>query len=450
MKFQRAAAGCAAVAIALFAGSGCGAGAGEKKEGGASTAPRSVAVTVASATRRAVERNVEVVGSLKGWEDVMLGSKKEGRVRRVLHDMGDRVKPGEALVELETDDAKFVILQAKSKYLAELTRLGITQQQAESVLKRFGVTEELLQGDDATKLIEQAPPIVQATVAVEKAQNNLTRQRQLHARSAGTTEELQNVENDFKAAKAARDNAMATARNVIATAIATKVSIDSAEQALKEMTIVAPQPSARPEGTTEPVVYAVTKRSVSEGQMLRVGDQVMSVVIESPLRLWANVPERHSAEVKIGQPVTVKVGSFPDETFIGHVARINPSVDTVSRTFQVEAVIPNNKGKLRPGGFAKATIQIDKNAAATVVPTEAVVHFAGVTKVFIVEAGAARAINVETALEGPGWVEVIGDLPNDARVVVTGQTQLANGTKVEIRDDQPALQRRDTPEGARE
>jgi membrane fusion protein, multidrug efflux system len=445
MSFRRAAGCLGAWFTALVAASGCGGVAGEKTVG-AGTAPRTVTVTVAPATRRAVERTVEVVGSLKGWEEVTLGSKKEGRVRRVLHDMGDRVKPGEPLVELETDDATFVLLQARSKYLAELTKLGITQQQAEAALKRFGVTEELLQGEEATRLIEQAPPIVQATVAVEKAQNNLNRQRQLHARNAGTTEELQNVENDFKAARAARDNAIATARNVIATAIATKVSIDSAERALQEMTVTAPQPSKRPEGVTETPVYAVTKRSVSEGQMLRVGDQVMELVIESPLRLWANVPERHSSEVKLGQPVKVKVASYPDTTFEGRVARINPSVDTVSRTFQVEAVVPNNRGLLRPGGFAKATIQVEKNAEAKVVPLEAVVRYAGVTKVFVVEGEKSRSINVETGLEGPGWVEVFGDLPKDARVVVTGQTQLADGTTVAIRDDAPS--KRETPQGA--
>ena len=68
-------------------------------------------------------------------------------------------------------------------------------------------------------------------------------------------------------------------------------------------------------------------------------------------------------------------------------------------------------------------------------------RYAGVTKVFVIEADKARSINVETGLEGPGWVEVVGGLPANARVVVTGQTQLADGTKVAIRE---------TPQGAPE
>ncbi len=94
---------------------------------------------------------------------------------------------------------------------------------------------------------------------------------------------------------------------------------------------------------------------------------------------------------------------------------------------------PNNRGLLRPGGFAKASILTDRSATASIVPIESVVKFAGVTKLFVVEAGKARSINVETGNEGLGWIEVIGSVPKDAEVVTTGQTQLADETTVTIR-----------------
>jgi hypothetical protein len=69
------------------------------------------------------------------------------------------------------------------------------------------------------------------------------------------------------------------------------------------------------------------------------------------------------------------------------------------------------------------------------VPLESIVEFAGVTKLFVVEADKARAIEVQKGLEGPGWVEVVGTLPPEAKVVTTGQTQLADGTPVVVRAD---------------
>ena len=194
-------------------------------------------------------------------------------------------------------------------------------------------------------------------------------------------------------------NAILTAESTLASAQAARIALDVARQARIDMEIRAPVPTKQPDGVTEPITYAVSKRSVSEGQMLKQGDPVVELVVENPLRLWATVPERHSDQVQLGQPVRLSVTTFPDTTFDGQVVRINPTVEPSSRTFQVEALIPNNRKLLRPGGFAKASILIDKNAEATVVPIESVMRYAGVTKIFVVESGASRAIEVETGQE---------------------------------------------------
>jgi membrane fusion protein, multidrug efflux system len=151
------------------------------------------------------------------------------------------------------------------------------------------------------------------------------------------------------------------------------------------------------------------------------------------------VPEQFEGVVQSGQRVRVKTPAHPTITFEGTVARINPAVESVSRTFQVETIVPNERGLLRPGGFAKASIVTDSEARATVVPIESIVHFAGVTKLFIVENGKARTIgDIKTGTEGPGWVEVISQhLPVTADVVTTGQTQLADGTAVIVRQPEP-------------
>jgi RND family efflux transporter MFP subunit len=410
-----------AASAALAALSGCGHG--TETQVAADTAPKPVPVTVAPVAHRAVERTVEVVGTLKGWEDTTLGTKKEGRVRKVLHDMGDRVQPGETLVVLDTQDADLAVSQAEKQLQAELAKLGL---------------KELPKGDfDPTTV----PAVVSARAKLEKARQNLARERSLIQRNAGTVQDFQNAENDERAAEADLANAVLTVQATLANAQSVKVRLDVARHDRAEMEIRAPVPSIPPAGVTAPVVYAVTKRSVSEGQMLRVGDPVMELVIERPLRFWANVPERHSAEVKVGQEVRLTVSSFPTREFDGKVARINPSVDPVSRTFQVETLVPNKEGLLRPGGFAKASILIARSASATVVPIESVVKFAGVTKVFVVDGSKARAVNVETGLEGTDWVEVVGPVPDRAQVVVTGQTQLAEGTPVEVRKSSPPAAR---------
>ncbi|MGZ3301589.1 MAG: efflux RND transporter periplasmic adaptor subunit [Isosphaeraceae bacterium] len=438
-------------AIAAASLSGCSP-AEAQSSSKAPAAVREVPVTVAPLERRTVERTIDVVGTLRGWEQVTIGSKRTGRVSKVLHDMGDHVRPGEPLVELEAVDAKLAYDQAQSKYLGELVKLGITEQQAQRFIEQYGISEELIRGKQAEEAIDRVPAVIQVLVSKEKALHNLNRQRALSKKGASTVQELEDYENEYRSASAAYENARATARNVIASAVANRVARNQAIQTLADMIIRVPKPELTPPGSSQAdaVVYAVTKRSVSEGQMVREGEAVCELIIENPLRLWTSAPERYAEQVRVGQPVRITVSSQPDLLFLGKVVRINPSVDAVSRTFQVETQVPNDRRLLRAGGFAKATIITDSAAQAAVAPTESIIRFAGVTKLFFVENGKARSVNdIVTGSEGPGWVEVTSkSLPTSGMVVITGQTQLANGTPVVIRTPGPPSDHHTKPETA--
>ena len=163
-------------AIAAASLSGCSP-AEAQSSSKAPVAVREVPVTVAPLERRTVERTIDVVGTLRGWEQVTIGSKRTGRVSKVLHDMGDHVRPGEPLVELEAVDAKLAYDQAQSKYLGELVKLGITEQQAQRFIEQYGISEELIRGKQAEEAIDRVPAVIQVLVSKEKALHNLNRQR---------------------------------------------------------------------------------------------------------------------------------------------------------------------------------------------------------------------------------------------------------------------------------
>ncbi len=418
------------------AGSGCG-GHGESHAKASGPAPP-VPITVADLRRELVETTVPVEGTLMAWDQVTVGARRGGRVAKVHREMGDPIAPGEPLLELERTDADLAVNQARTRFLGELVKLGISEEQAINFVKKYGLSERLLRGGEIDALIDALPAIKQAKVAVVKARQNLARQQSLYDRNAGTVQDLQNTQNDLASSEAALDNAVLTARTVIATAMSSKVALDVALRDQAEMTIVAPRPTD-PKGrtTSAPVVYGVTKRMAAEGQMLKDGEAVFELVLQDPIRLWANVPERYRPEIKVGQPVRLTAMSRPGDSFEGEVARINPAVDPVSRTFQVEAIVPNSDGRLVPGGFAKGAIVTRSDRASTVVPLDAVYRFAGVTKVFVVEGDAVRGVPVQTGRTKGDSIEVIatsGTLPESGQVVTSGQTQLADDTKVIVRE----------------
>ncbi len=379
------------------------------------TGPKVVPVTVATAEQRTIESTVEVVGTLKGWEDVKVGAEKSGRVVKVLHDVGDRVKPGEPLVELEAINADLAVRQAEQRLISELAKLGL---------------RELPKGDfDISRL----PAVVQAQVAVDRAEQKFAREQRLAEKKVNTIESYQDAEFELRDKKAALDNALLSARATLASAMASRVELDVAHQAREDLVVRAPEPTKLPKNLNEPVEFAITKRMVSEGQMIREGEQVAQLIIDRPLRMWVNVPEKYTPYASVGLEVRLTVASHPGRIFEGTVTWINPSVDADSRTFQVEVSIPNEDRALRPGGFVKASVITKRGNERTVVPIEAIVRFAGVTKLFVVHDGKAQAVPVETGTEGAGWIEVQGDVPVNATVVVSGQTQLADGTEVTIR-----------------
>ena len=409
----------ALLALAVSSLAGCGA----KKvtvDALESTGPKAITVTVAKVETRPVVRTVEVVGTLKGWEEVTVGNKRMGRVLKIYHDMGDRVQPGEPLVELDPVDMDLTVRQALRSLRAQLEQVGL---------------HDIPSGkfDEST-----VPSVVQARFVLEKSQQNLNREKSLRQRGAGTQQDYQNAEIDEHSAEAAYKNAQLNARAILATAMVNKVMLDVVEQQRADMTIRAPIPSRPLEGTKANANYAITKRSVSEGQMLKESDSVIQLVIDNPLRLLVNVPERFSNEVTIGEDAKISISAFPDKDFIGKVTRINPSVDPVSRTFQVEAVVPNDDGKLRPGGFAKASIVIKRNDASLTVPRACMVTAGAINKLFVVNDDQnAKEIHFTPGQGEKDWIEVIAPTPSisaGSKVVLEGHSKLFDGHPVIILD----------------
>ena len=109
-------------------------------------------------------------GTLKGWEDVKVGAEKSGRVVKVLHDVGDRVKPGEPLVELEAINADLAVRQAEQRLISELAKLG---------------TARIAQGDIST--FRSFRPCEQAQVAVDRAEQKFAREQRLAEKKVNTS-----------------------------------------------------------------------------------------------------------------------------------------------------------------------------------------------------------------------------------------------------------------------
>lgn len=376
--------------------------------------PNAVAVTVAPVTMRPVKRTVEAVGTLWGYEEVTLRAKVEGRVKRVLHDVSDRVAPGAVLIEIDPADAELAVRQAEKNLLIELARLGLKEPPA----RDFDVY--------------QIPVVAQAEIRLDNAKAKAERAANLAKRNIVTSEELIERQTEHRAAEAELANQVLLANAGLATIQVRQESLAIAKKQLEDTAIRVPLPSSSIPGMDQ-AVYAVTKRNLSEGTFVRVGDEACHLMIDRTLKLKVNVPERYSADVQAGQ--TAEVFTSSNKTPVaGEVVRINPAVDEKTRTFEVEIHVANQEGKLKPGGFAKAAIATRLDEQAVTVPLEALVTFAGISKIFLTDGDAVREVRVTLGVQHTDWLEIASpSLPAGAQVVVSGQTALAEGAVVFVR-----------------
>jgi RND family efflux transporter MFP subunit len=116
----------------------------------------------------------------------------------------------------------------------------------------------------------------------------------------------------------------------------------------------------------------------------------------------------------------------------GRVARLSPSIHEQSRTLAVEAEVPNERGRLRPGAFAKADILVAADQAVVFVPASAVTIFAGIEKVLTVREGRAVEVRVQIGRRERERVEIVAGLtPGELVVVEPGN--LVTGQPVTVR-----------------
>jgi multidrug efflux pump subunit AcrA (membrane-fusion protein) len=388
---------------------------------------RPTAVTVAPVKAVEVRRTVHVVGTLFAHDDVMLAPKVDGRVLRWFKNEGDVAYPGEVLMELDPTDYQLAAEQARLALSAELRKLKL----------------DALPESDAA-FAEHVPTIdtvAQARANFELAEKEAARIEEEVRRGVGAQQNLDTARTKVKVAKTTLDLAATEARVTLAHARRMKSALDDAEERLRETKLTAPVPdgeavwSAVVGPAANPVRYSVAAKMVSQGAQIspmRVNN-AYRLVMDHVLKLRVPVPEKYKPAVRTGQVVEVRVEAYPKVVFPGRVVRVFPTIDPANRTFVTEIEVPNYDRRLSSGGFAQAAILTRTDRAVLTVPPEAVVAFAGVTKVYVAEGDVARAVDVEVKTREKDWVEVEGALAPDAKVITSGQSQLIDGSPIRVR-----------------
>ena len=188
-----------------------------------------------------------------------------------------------------------------------------------------------------------------------------------------------------------------------------------------------------------PFTGRVGIRQVNLGQFLRSGSAIAPLQALDPIYFNFSLPQQDAGQIAPNQPITVAVDAFPGLTFAGSVSAVNPNVDEATRTLQVQATLQNRDGRLQPGMFGTADVQLPVVEKVITVPLAAIVYNPYGNAVYVVEPAAkdsrelvVRQQFVQTGAKRGDQVAITKGVAVGAVVVTAGQLKLRNGMGVVV------------------
>ena len=346
-----------------------------------------------------VAKSVELTGTLAADETSEVATPAAGSVVAVHVDVGSRVKKGEVLITLDRRDPALRLAQSSATVEQAVSRLGLQPG------KPFDPT--------------QVPDVRAAKESMDLAVADADRAKALFESRSVPQAFWDQARTRAEQSRAQYDAAMAGAKHAWATLLGAQAAAGLASKSLADANVRAPFDGA------------VAEKRIAPGEYAIVGRVVVVLVRDNPLRLRVDVPESEIGNIEVGRDVEVLVAAFPDRVFRGKVKRIGASLRAQSRSLPIEAEIPNDDGKLKPGLFARARITIaGATKQAFFVPRSAVGDTGASAKVYVRQGGHVAERLVQLGRVEGDRIEIAGALSAADEVAVTAVADLVDGAEI--------------------
>ena len=336
-------------------------------------------VEVVKPTTLASDRALELPGTIKPLEETKLYPRTSGYIRRWLVDIGDKVKEGQVLAEIDTPELDAQISQARAQLAAA----------------QAAVKQAVANRDYARSSSNRYETLAQQQL-VSKSQ----------------------VEQQQAAAETGDANLAAAQSNVTA-----------AEANLRRLT-----DSKSFANVTAPFAGTITTRTIDRGSLVADNGTtpMFTLVATDPVRVFIDVPQNVAPSITPGTNAVVTVREYGGRQFIGKVTRAAGALDPELHTMQTEVQVPNTDGALLPGMFSTVAITLPVPHKVVEIPATALYSDAQGLRVATVDAQNKVhfvPITIERDTGATLWVAT--GLSGDERVVKIAVTTLAEGDIVE-------------------
>ena len=183
-----------------------------------------------------------------------------------------------------------------------------------------------------------------------------------------------------------------------------------------------------------PITGYVTARNFDRGDMFSMSAPIFTVQQVVPVKLLVGISESEYTKVKKGDSVNLTVDAIPGRTFKGRIERLYPTIDAATHTFKVEVTVPNTDRVLRPGMYARVTVNFG-NLKRIVIPDQAVVRMEGTGERFVYvlrEDGTVSFRGISLGRHLDSTYEILSGIAEGDKIVSKGQSALKDGIAVNV------------------
>ncbi len=348
-------------------------------------------VNITKAERASGTFQLVLPGNIQAVTEAPILARATGYLKRRLVDIGDHVKEGQLLAEVDAPE----LTQQLQQSMAALEQARAVQEQANASLEQGRANEQL-----ARTTAERYAALVKRGAVSKQENDNFQAQ---HAAQKANVLALE------KAVNAARSSVNASAANV---------------GRLREV--------ESHQRVTAPFSGVITVRNVDTGALVNEGSTLLFRIAQtSRVRTYINVPQAEAAGMKVGVKATIKVPDLPSKEFIGTITHTADALDPSSRTLLAEVQVDNAGSQLMPGMYAQVQFRTPRREPPVVVRAEALLIRAQGPQVALVRPDSTIHIQlVKLGRDAGESVEVLEGLNEGDSVVINAGDRVLEGVKV--------------------
>lgn len=400
-----------------------------------------VKVEVVKPRKGGIERTTTQPITVESFESARLFSKVSGYLKEQHVDIGDRVKRGDVLAEIEMPESE-----------KQVQRDEAAVEQAEAYIVQMEAHLESAKADyqAAEALIGERQADVQLASSTLSYKEKVFHRIEQLVKERAVDEQLRDEkEEDFESARAGLASAKAALVSAKAAATASKARIDQAQADLVDAKAKLAVAQAELEKDRVFLDYTIIKspyngvvtfRGYHRGDFINARDQgatipLLTVDSTDKMRCVVQIPDLDVPYVNKGDDAVVEIDALPGRKLTGKVARVSNSEDQTTRTMRTEIDMMNEKNLLRDGMYGKVTVLLDKAPDGLTVPSSALVgeSHGGKGSLYVIRGGKAHKLEVAIGADNGVETEIVSGVKADDDVVIhTFKGSISNGVAVAI------------------